>query len=299
MFAGALVLVPFLVLLLGGAAVAVGLALTRRPDATLSDEIAAARRHGVMTSVLALASMLLGPLLLWPPLSQVVTTSILLGLLPLLGSCGAMLVLLAGELTWPRPRGALRTALVAPRSPGMFVRGPWATVAASATALLAVVVVAGGWLGRHDNGHSLHTVDIAPGGAMTERMAGPFPGWDYGLPQAVGLLTLGALLLLVLRATTDRPAVVTADGATDLLLRRASAARAYRVATFGVLVTTAGDLFFAGTAMQRIYTDSGDVAGIAAVMAALVAGLAALVVVLVPAPRLGTPAVEPSIPVSL
>jgi hypothetical protein len=294
MFAGLLLVVPLLLLLAVGTVVLVVLAATRRPDARLTSEVAAARRHGLVTSVLAIVFVVLAPAVLWPMLSQVVPEGFLLGVLPLLGAIGAQLVLLVGEKTWPRPRGTTRTALVHPRSVGMFLRGGWAVLTATSVATLAVVIATGRYLGRNDDGHSLHTVDYAPDGSMTERMASPFPGWDYGLPQTVALLVLLALLGLVLRAVTGRPAVVTADAETDLLLRRASAARTYRVVSFAVLLTMAGDLFFAGTSMQRIYTDGGDVAGKLAVLVALAAGLGALAVLLVPAPRLPREVATPS-----
>jgi hypothetical protein len=299
MFAGLVLVVPLLLLLAAGTVVLVVLAATRRPDAGLPSEVAAARRHGVVTSVLAVVFVLLSPAVLWPVLSQVVPGGFLLGVLPLLGAIGAQAVLLVGERTWPRPQGTMRTALVRPRSVGMFLRGGWARLTAGAVAALAVVIATGRYLGRNDNGHSIHTVDYAPDGAMTERMASPFPGWDYGLPQTVALLVLLALLALVLRAVTGRPAVVTADAATDLLLRRASAARTYRVTSFAVLLTLAGDLFFAGTSMQRIYTDGGDLAAKLAVLLALAAGIGALAVLLVPAPRLPRePAARPGVPVA-
>lgn len=299
MFAGLVLVVPLLLLLAVGVAVVLALAVTRTPDGRLTGEVAAARRHGLLTSGVAIAFVLLAPAVLWPALSQVVPGGFLLGVLPLLGAIGAQAVLLVGELTWPRPRGTTRTALVHDRSVGMFLRGGWAVLTAVSVAALAVVIAAGRYLGRNDDGHSLHTVDYMPDGAMTERMASPFPGWDYGLPQTVALLVLLALLGLVLRSLTVRPAVVTADAATDLLLRRASAARTYRVTSFAVLLTLAGDLFFAGTAMQRIYTDGGDLAGKLCVVVALAAGLGALAVLLVPAPRLPRATAAPSpVPVS-
>ena len=210
----------------------------------------------------------------------------LIGVLPLLGAIGAQAVLLVGERTWPRPRGTTRTALVRPRSVGMFLRGGWAGLTAGAVAALAVVIAGGRYLGRNDDGHSLSTVGHAPDGSMTGQTASPFPGWDYGLPQTVSLLVARGAARARPPGHTRRPAVVTADEPTDLLLRRASAARAYRVTSFAALLTLAGDLFFAGTSMQRIYTDGGDLAGKLAVLAALAAALGALAVLLVPAPRM-------------
>ena len=294
MFAGLVLVLPLLLLLAVGTVVLVVLAATRRPDDRLTSELAAARRHGLWTSVLAIVFVLLAPALLWPALSRVVPGGFLLGVLPLLGAIGAQVVLLVGERTWPRPQGTTRTARVHPRSIGIFLRGGWAGLTAGAVTALAIVIATGRYLGRGDDGHSLSTVDHAADGSTMGRMAGPFPGWDYGLPQTAALLVLVALLALVLRAVTGRPAVVTADAATDLLLRRASAARTYRVTSFAVLLTVAGDLFFAGTSMQRIYTGGGDLAGKLAVLVALAAGLGALVVLLVPAPRLPREVATPS-----
>ncbi|MGN6575633.1 MAG: hypothetical protein ACTHKG_08095, partial [Nocardioides sp.] len=84
MFAGLVLVVPLLLLLAVGTVVLVVLAATRRPDARLTSEVAAARRHGLVTSVLAVVFVLLSPAVLWPVLSQLVPGGSLLGVLPLL-----------------------------------------------------------------------------------------------------------------------------------------------------------------------------------------------------------------------
>jgi hypothetical protein len=134
---------------------------------------------------------------------------------------------------------------------------------------------------------------------MVERAAGPFPGWAYGVPQLVVLAVVLGLLLLVLRAATQRATVVTADLETDQLLRRASAARAYRTATFGILATTGADLFFGAAAAHNIHEGAAGVVAFGTMGLGLCALFAALVVVLVPAPRLPrapAPAAQDRIP---
>ena len=134
MFAGLVLVVPLFLLLAGGVVVMVMLALTHRPDAALSAELASARRHGVVTSGVATAMLVLGPLLVWVATSSLLPLGPLLGVLPLAGAATALLVLLTGELTWPRPRGTTRTAVVRDRSAGDLLRGGWARVTAAATA---------------------------------------------------------------------------------------------------------------------------------------------------------------------
>ena len=59
MAGGLVLLVPLLVLLVAGLVVLVTVAASARPDRTLTREIASARRHGVVTSAVAVAVMLL------------------------------------------------------------------------------------------------------------------------------------------------------------------------------------------------------------------------------------------------
>ena len=119
---------------------------------------------------------------------------------------------------------------------------------------------------------------------MVERAAGPFPGWAYGVPQLVVLAAVVGLLLLVLRATTHRATVVTADLETDHLLRRASAARAFRTATFGILVTAGADLFFGGSAARNVHDGAAGAVALGVMLLGLGCLLAALVVCWCPPP---------------
>ncbi|HEX4977646.1 MAG TPA: hypothetical protein VFV40_07240 [Nocardioides sp.] len=294
--AGLVLLVPLLVLVLAGLVVLATVAASARPDHTLTRELASARRHGVVTSAVAVGVMLLTVVL--TPTGVTVAGLTVVGLdgarlaavLPLAGSAAALLVLLLGELTWPRPRGVTRSALVHDRSVSLLLRGRWAAAAGTAVGLLALTTVAGGLL-AHDDDRSLRAeVRAADGTLLEAHGASPFPGWEYGVPQLVVLGAALVVLALVLRAATTRATVVTADLETDRLLRRASAARAYRTLTFGALVTAGVDLAVAGQAARRVFDGWQDQAALGVLLLGVTCCLAALVVALVPAPRLARPA---------
>lgn len=283
------VLLPLLLTLGLAVAIAVGLALTARPDQTLASEVAAARRHAVITSGLALLTLLVTPLLAVPVLRLASTGTagaLLTACLPLAASAASLLVLAAGEATWPRPTGVTRTALLQPRSVRDLARGPWAWAAAGATAALVVALVACG-LGAY--GSPGWTVARTHDGGVETR--GPFPGWAFGVPQLCTLAVVVALAGLVLRTTTRRASVVSADLETDRLLRRASAARAFKALLVGVLSTLGADLAVAGQALAGLHREAlPHVAWTAVTLLGAGCLLAALVTLLVPAPRLPRPA---------
>ncbi len=290
MFAGLLLVVPLLLVVSVGLAVLVGLAVSARPDHTLPRELVVARRHGVATSAVALVVQVL---------ALVLAPFALTAVLPLAGSALALTVLLAGELTWPRPRGTTRTAVVRDRSVASLLRSGWAMTAALAGSGLVVTLLVGGWLGSSSSSDAaIATTGIGPDGGLIEQAAGPFPGWTYGVPQLLVLALVVGLLLLVLRAATDRATVVTADLATDQLLRRASAARAFRTATFGALLTTGADLFFGASAARHVYDGAAGAVALGVMLLGVGCLLAALAVVLVPAPRLPRVAPDHGTPVA-
>src|SRR5689334_13558371 len=115
----ALGVVELMVLLLGGGTVLVvvlvAVALTggSRAPVLVTSEVAAARRHAVTTSVLAATLSLGTPLVLVVGLGAVVllgladihfvVPAMALAFAPLIGAAAGLLVLLGGELTWPRP----------------------------------------------------------------------------------------------------------------------------------------------------------------------------------------------------
>lgn len=290
MAGGLFLIVPLLVVSLAGLVVIVVVAASARPDHTLTRELVSARRHGVATSAVAILVMLVA--LATTPAGITVAGldgARLAAVTPLAGAVAALLVLLLGELTWPRPRGVTRTALMHDRRVADLVRGRWAATAAASGALLVLTTVGGGLLADPD-GRSVSTeVRAADGTLLETHGAGPFPGWDYALPQLAALAAGLLVLLLVLRAATHRATVVTADLATDRLLRMASAARAYRALAFGALVTAGVDLMVAGAAARRVLDGWPEQLGLAAQLLGGACAVGAVAVTFVPAPRLPRP----------
>ncbi len=283
---GLIVLVPLLLLLVAGSVTAVALALSARPDGTLPSEVAAARRHAVVSSALAGAVALVVCVLL--PLTLVMlrlgVPARLVACLPLVAAGSALVVLLVGELTWPRQRGATRTARLQDRSFVSVLGGRWPRWAAVVVLGQIAATVALGVL-ADPSGRSL--TRATPGRSST---AGPFPGWDYGTVQLAALACCVGVALLVARAATHRSAVVTADPDTDLLLRRASVARAARVLVAGTLVTLGADLFVGGSAAANVWAAGGAATVLtrAAMLLGALVALAGLASLLVPVPRLSS-----------
>ena len=206
-------------------------------------------------------------------------------------------VLLAGELTWPRPDGALRRARLHRR--GMLDSAPrWLLVVCVSGLVLAAGTIGAGAATGDDDGRG---ITMTGAGGLVHSGASPFAGWYYGRPAAWGLLVLALLVVAALWAVAERSAVATDDDAVETALRRASAHRVLRGAGAVVLLVTGGLLAVSGnalhTAAESIVTSAtanglvigGEFSVLSAVgtgigvLAALVA-LAGLVVLVVPAP---------------
>jgi hypothetical protein len=292
-FAGAelLLLLFFLVpLTLVVVVVGVVLATSVRPDAGLGWEVAAARRHAVTTGVLALVLAVTTPFVALAVFGASYVLRAGIGLpfrpmacAPLAGALVGLVVLLVGELTWPRPTGASQTALLRDRSVRTLLDTGWARASAAAAAVTALGLLVGGLVG---DGQTVTRVQ-----PHRSTSAGPFPGWGFAAPQLVALALCVGLAMACVAATSRRSAVVHADAETDELLRRASVARVARLVLSSALVTLGADLFFGGLAAQNAYAGSGWHALAAAATLAgplvLVLGLVALAL---PAPRM--PAVQ-------
>ena len=194
----------------------------RRPvlDAALRHE----RTTSVVAAVVALSliAYVVSPAAL-PSLTGVTTTpGLLVALSPFIAVVMVLVVRAIGELAWPRPQGAVRTAPLARRT----VRGlgEWrlplflATTALTAVALVVFGVTAGEGGGTVD-APLLVTVD----GWITGE-SGPYPGWPYAGPLLgmLGVITLG--VLGVLRLVARRGVVNGATAHEDDSLRRLSAA---------------------------------------------------------------------------
>lgn len=292
----ALLLFPLALAGVLGVVVMAVLATTARPDHTLPSEVASARRHGLLTSVLAQATFVLTvAALLWmvtrPSDGYVRFWQ---GALPLLGASAALVVLALGELTWPRPRGRQRQVNLNPRTTGDLLPRTWARMLVG-LGMLTLAVIAFGWWAAEPNGHSITVHHPAERSTHT---GSPFPGSDYGKLQLVALAATLLLLWLVLRLAVLRPAVVRSDIATDNLLRAASVVRAVRVVVSALALTAAGNLFFAGMTAIRV-VDPGwtqNLYGAGAILG-VVLGLVGVALVLAPAPRL--PRTDPTAPVDL
>ncbi len=246
-------LVPLLAAVVGTAVVAAVVhAAGRRPDPAPSEAAAMARRHGLIVNVAAwTAAASLGPLALAPFVLLLTRTgtidaptnnAVLAGTLP----AGIGLVFLGvhalGERTWPRPTGMLRRATLLPRgdvAPRWLRRVTWAWAGTLVVALVITGLTA--VEGRRFR--------ISADAGLTERTAGPYPGWDFGIPLLVATVVLVACAEGTLRLVARRPAVVDADPAYDAASRRLSAHRVLRGAQLVLGWMLAGVLVAAGGAI--------------------------------------------------
>jgi hypothetical protein len=302
---GLLLLVVLFVLLLGMALVVV-LMTSSRPEALMSSELAAARRHAVTTSGLSLTLLLAAPVVLVVGmaattavggLSSVVPTISTVACAPLLGALLALLALLLGEATWPRPTGTSRTALLHDRSVRALLGRGWPSWGGVTVLVTAALLVGAGLLGDASGGSVTH---VRADGTDT---AGPFPGWTYAGPQLVALAVCVLVAAATVRSAARRSAVVTADVETDMLLRRASVARVSRALVAATLMTLGPDLLLGGMAVRNAFAGTGwQTVGSVAALAGPLLGLLGLVALLVPVPRLtatplyGAPVTPPAAP---
>jgi hypothetical protein len=261
----------------------------RSPETTVTS----ARRHGLVVAVLGpLAGAAAVGGLLWPAADIghgfPGTIGDALVLAPLAYALGHTAVLLIGELTWPRPAGAVRRARLVRRrladvAPRRLLRLWWA-----GTVLLTGTITAGALLGAPDG----RTVQHQDG--PFHRSAGPWPGWHYGKPLTYELVLLLALMAAALWVVVNRPAVATQDERVEEALRRTSAHRVLRGATAGVLVAGGGLVGAAANALGSVQVLPW-VASTAVALLSDVVVLAGLVVLCLPAPRL--PVDAPPVPV--
>jgi hypothetical protein len=283
------------VLVVVALAVAVGgvLAAARRAGRSPEVAVTAARRHGLTVAVLA-------------PVAGVVAVVLLLGagadvghgfpgsigdalvLAPLAYALAHTLVLLVGELTWPRPAGAVRRARLTRRRLADVAPRRLLRVLVGATAALVAAIGVGAALAAPGG----HTFEHRDGPFLKE--AGPWPGWHYGRPVTVELVLLVAVLAGALWVVVNRPAVATDDERVEAALRRTSAHRILRGASAGVLVLAGGFIGRSGSAAWSVNALSWW-PGLLVTLLGDAALVAALVVLCLPAPRL--PVGAPPVPV--
>lgn len=276
-----LVLIPLLALLPVAAVVALLSALARRPAPAPSEAAEAARRHAAGVNLAAWCTLaVVPPIAAFVAIPLFRATSgralypgVLTGLWPGLFGLLFLAVHAVGELTWPRPTGAVRRAALIPRRlsdvvPTWLRRTTWGWAGALTVALVAMGFTAA-------EGHQFSAVDA--NGLVTT--ASPYPGWTYGVPLLVAAALVVAATEGVLRLIARRPAVVDADPAYDAASRLLSAHRVLRGAQLVLALTLAGVLVFGGVAIHH----TQELLGTSLWAAGLAVGLAGVVVALTPA----------------
>lgn len=231
----ALLLIAGLAVVGGATVLVVALATTlrRRPEPAGPAVAGAARRHETVVSIAAtLVSTATTLAILMAPSMPLSTGDGPRRIVFALGSATApylaavvfCLVRALGERTWPRPRGAVRTAPLVRRT--LRDTGGWRLVAFAATVgtgLLAVLVY--GATATPDGQRVARAVVEDGAGVVSWGSAGPYPGWHYGPAIAVGLVAVAAAVLLALRAVTRRPPLPLVPVEHDEGVRRVAAAR--------------------------------------------------------------------------
>lgn len=274
-------------------------------QAPSSDTALGARRHASVVRGLAWGALIV----IGAATLRVVTGAVeglaqgrLLGLVPIAAGIALIAVHAVGDLTWPRPTGAIRRATLARRTAADITPGPAYRLTVAWGAALATTLIACGAFS--DDGRSLARAYDAG-----TRGAGPFPGWFYGAPLLIATLALliavHGLLILVAR----RPAVAGAPDAWDLELRRHSARAALGGAQLVLGLTLAAVLMLAGMATRNVGSSSGSsidgqlvdagsplhtTLGIGLILLALVVALTSLVVAARSPQAVRTPAVAPA-----
>lgn len=256
----ALGLIVLLALVAGAVALVVVLvaSLGRSPQPAAPAVARAARRHeslvsvaAAVVSVAATVGLLSLPVM---PLSRgdgLRTSTFAIGSAtsPYLGAVVFCLVRALGERTWPRPRGAVRTAPLTRRT--VRQTGGWRLVVLAGTVgagLLAVLVC--GATATPDGQRVASPVVEGADGSVTWGSAGPYPGWHYGVPVAIGLAAVALAALLALRVLTRRPPLPLVAPAHDAEVRRVAAARLLAGAQLWTGIGVGFLLLFAALALR-------------------------------------------------
>ena len=301
-------LLPLLCVVALVAAIGVGTSASRSTPPSREAAVAAARRHARLAAATAWAVGLLAAVAtgvagrLSDQSAGVTAVQV-----PLAFGIAHVVVLLAGELSWPRPDGAVRRARLHRRG-ALENATRWHLAAGAAGLVLAAVTIGVGAVTADDGQDFLMT----GAGGRIQSWGGPFAGWYYGAPAALGLAALAVTALVTLWVVAQRSAVATDDETAETALRRASAHRVLRVTDAVVLFVTGGLAHVSGNAVHsaaaslidsaaanglavddspRVLSALGQVVG----PAGLVLALAGLVVLVVPPPAV--PVARPGAPV--
>ena len=262
------------------------------PAATLTSEVASARRHAVTTSALS-ALMAASRLALGRDSPSTARSAA--------RTChaGGRRASRWSPPRWPwsccwsgsppgrGPRLVADAPCCTTGPPAPCSRGGWPVAAASRSLALTVPLVGTGLLGD-DGRRQRH-----PRPRRRRRHRGPVPGLDLRRPTAGDARRLRAGRAATVRAAARRAAVVTADVETDMLLRRASVARVCRAARGRdpAHARRRPAARRAAPCATPSPTPAGSRSAGRGASPARCVGLLGLVALLVPVPRLSAPAV--------
>ncbi|MBO0610527.1 hypothetical protein [Myceligenerans salitolerans] len=216
-----------------------------------------ARRHELLiASASAMGAVVCAGVVLSLPVAGTGALAVLPevpGIAQALGPFAAVVVFCAvraaGELTWPRPSGIVRTAPLVRRTVrslgGARLRWLLVTVLALAFALVVFGLVAGEGGRQFD-----HPPVIWPDGSVSESSRGPFPGWPYGVPLLAGLVAAVLATVTTLRLIARRSPLAGVAGEHDAAVRATSAARLLGGVQLLVGGTLGMTLWTAGSALR-------------------------------------------------
>jgi hypothetical protein len=250
-----------------------------RPPHDHDATVVAARRHETRNAAAAVAASVCAALALGnPALASVGPPGVLLGVAPFVAALTYCLARAVGETRWPRPSGEVRSAPLVRRS--VRDQGGWplplllATVGGFDVALVALGFNAA------DDGRSVERMTVSGDTVIETHSAGPYPGWEFGVPVLLVLLLVVGAMFLALRAVTRRPPIGLLSPAQDDAIRRTSAARVLAGTQVWVGLGAAGHLAFAAAALLRVDVLTG---GIVCAVAAVAVFAASLVIAAVAA----------------
>ena len=269
---GVFLLIPFLVL-----GVSAYLLATARRAAVMDEQLARARRHQVGISVLA-AAVALATVPVGAALTPTLGQSTVLPLLPSLMVAAACAVLWVGEVTFPRPSGMVRSTVLNARGLESVLPRGWLRLCIGLAVFDLVLFAL--TAATADGGHAISWQEGAE-----VRVASPYPGLAYVVPQLVALTCAAVVAWMVCRAAVTRPTIAS-DLEGDAVLRRASGGRVLRWLAWGLVATAAGNLLTAGDSWQSVAPSAWDPVGAAAVVLGAALVVVAIVLPFVPVARL-------------
>ncbi|GAA1984268.1 hypothetical protein GCM10009718_22040 [Isoptericola halotolerans] len=304
MFAGGVVAIAMVAVILPAALVGLVLWLVRRAHDDGGAPARSARRHELLVSTVATSAAVVSTVLLvaqpvvwsgWAP-----APGLLQAMAPFAVALVFCSVRTVGERTWPRPRGQVRSAPLARRTVRSLGGVRLSLLLATAGGLAVVLVVCG--LTADPTGRAFPTGPATvPDGGVVEGASGPYPGWPYAVPMLLGIAVAVAATLVTLRTITRRPPLHDVPPPADDAVRATSAARLLGAVQLCFGLALGLTLAVSGSAVRSggrgLVLNGADDAGLVAlgvalsVVGAAVALAAVVAAVLAAWPR---PAVAPS-----